>query len=67
LPIRGSYWVDDPDGTELPNDAAAREEALQVIRDLKKNQTELRWNGWVVEVTQRGRRVWQIPFFFAER
>jgi hypothetical protein len=45
FPIHGSYRVDDPDGTELPNDPAAREEALQVIRDLKKNQTELRWNG----------------------
>jgi hypothetical protein len=36
-------YRDDPDGIELTDDGAAREAALQVIRDLEKN-SEIRWN-----------------------
>jgi hypothetical protein len=35
--VRNSHYRDDPDGTELADDEAARGAALQVIRDLKKN------------------------------
>jgi len=52
---------DDPDETELPDDAAARQEALRVVGDLKKNN-ESAWNGWSIDVTEGERRVWQIPF-----
>jgi hypothetical protein len=31
--IHNSHWFDNPDGTQLPDDAAAREMALWVIRD----------------------------------
>jgi hypothetical protein len=57
----------------LPNDAAAREEALHIIYDLKKNiiydlkkNNVTGWNGWRVEVMDGGRLVWQIPFSGAE-
>jgi hypothetical protein len=58
--------LDDPEAAEdLPDDQAAREEALQVIRDLKKNNRTA-WRGWMIEVTERGRLVWQIPFVARE-
>jgi len=63
--VRNSHWHDDPEGTELPDDEAAREMALQVIRDLKRNN-ETGWKGWMIEVTDGDRRVWQIPFIGAE-
>jgi hypothetical protein len=59
--VHNSHWHDDSEGTELPDDGAAREAALQVIRDLKKND-QTRWNGWTIKVTQGDRQVWQIPF-----
>jgi hypothetical protein len=56
----------DEDATELlPDDAAAREEALQIIHDLKKNNVT-GWKGWRVEVMDGERLVWQIPFSGAE-
>ena len=55
---------DDPDGTELPDDGAARKWALQVIHDLKRNN-ETAWKGWTIEVTEGDRQVWQIPFIGA--
>jgi hypothetical protein len=52
----------DPDeGTELPDDAAARQEAVQVIRDFKKNN-ENGCKGWTMEVMEGDRGVWRIPF-----
>ena len=62
--VHNSHWHDDTDGTELPDDEAARDAALQVIRDLKKNN-ETMWNGWTIKVTQGDRQVWQIPFIEA--
>jgi hypothetical protein len=56
---------DDPEGTELLDDVAACVVALQVIRDLKKNN-EAKWIGWTMEVTDGDRQVWQIPFAGAE-
>jgi hypothetical protein len=54
--------LDDPEATELlPDDEAARNEALQVICDLKRNNATA-WKGWTMEVTDGGRQVWQLPF-----
>ena len=43
------------------DDEAARKEALQIIRDLKKNN-EAKRAGWTIEVTDCDRKVWQIHF-----
>jgi hypothetical protein len=51
---------DDPDGTELPDDAAAREYAIRVIQELQHREGD-NWRGWTMEVTQGQRVVWQIP------
>jgi hypothetical protein len=60
--LRGGHRPDDFEATEiLPDDEAAREEALQIIRDLKKNNRTA-WNGWRVDVTDGDRQVWQIAF-----
>src|SRR5262249_1378259 len=41
----------DQEGAELPNRAAARAEALAVIRDLSRSQAERnRWTGWLLRV-----------------
>jgi Domain of unknown function (DUF6894) len=52
---------DDEAGTELPNDAAAREFAAKVMRGLV-DQGDDDWHGWTMEVREGGRRVWQLPF-----
>jgi hypothetical protein len=58
--------LDDPGAAEfLPDDEAAREEALQIIQDLEKND-QVRWKGWTIEVTEGDRQVWQISFSGAE-
>jgi len=62
--VHNSHWFDDPDGTELTDDAAARERALQVIRNLKKNNV-IAWKGWTIKVSQGDRQVWQIAFIEA--
>jgi len=60
------HTLDDPEAAEfLPDDEAAREEALQVIQDLKRNNVGA-WRGWTMEVTDGDRKVWRIPFSGAE-
>jgi hypothetical protein len=60
--LRDGHRLDDREATELlPDDKAAREEAFQIIYELKKNNLTA-WNGWRVEVTEGDRRVWEIPF-----
>jgi hypothetical protein len=63
--VHSSHRYDVPEGTELPDDEAAREEALQVIRDLKKNN-ETGWKGCTITVADGDRQVWRIPFIEAE-
>ena len=63
--VHNSHLHDDPEGTELLDDVAARVVALQVIRDLKKNN-DAKWIGWTMEVRDGDRQVWQIPFAGAE-
>jgi hypothetical protein len=53
--------VEEPEGVQLPDDAAAREFALKVMRGLVQIEGE-NWEGWTMEVTQEGRRGWRLPF-----
>jgi hypothetical protein len=57
----GDYLEDNPAGVELPDDAAAREFALNVMRGLADSLDE-DWTGWTMEVTEGGRPVWRLPF-----
>jgi hypothetical protein len=63
--VHNSHVHDEPEGTELPDDEAARQWGLEVIRDLKKNNESM-WKGWTIEVTDGDRQVWQIPFIGEE-
>lgn len=64
--IHNGHRIDDPEATELlPDDDAAREAALQIIRDFKKNN-RAGWKGWTLEVKDADREVWQIPFIGTE-
>ena len=64
--LRNGPQHDGLETTELlPDDAAARVEALQIIHDLQKNNVTI-WRGWRVEVTDGDRQVWQIPFIGTE-
>ena len=54
------YLVDEPEGVQLSDDAAARAFALMVMRGLVQREEE-NWEGWTMEVTQGGRRVWRLP------
>jgi len=64
--LLNGHRLDDEEATELlPDDEAARKEALLIIRDLKKGNAS-GWKGWRVEVTDGDRQVWQIPFIGAD-
>ena len=57
----GQQVVEDPEGLELPGEAAAREEAAVLARDLVAHQ-EGDWRGWSVAITDdKGRQVDLIP------
>ena len=62
--IRGSDWVeDDPDGTYLPDSAAALCYAESTIQELRKKDG---WNdpALMMFVQDQARRtVWYVPFF----
>jgi hypothetical protein len=64
--LHNGHRLDDKEAAEfLADDEAALEEALQIIRDLKKSNAS-GWKGWRVEVTDGDRQVCQIPFIGAE-
>ena len=64
--LHNGHRLDDEEAAEfLADDEAAREEALQIIRDLKKSNAS-GWKGWRVEVTDGDPQVWQIPFIGTE-
>lgn len=64
--LHNGHRLDDEEAAEfLADDEAAREEALQIIRDLKKSNVS-GWKGWRIEVTDGDRQVCQIPFIGAE-
>jgi hypothetical protein len=59
--VKDAARYDDPDGTEVPDDAAARDYAIRIIREVQHGE-EHNWTGWTMEVRQGQRIVWQIPF-----
>jgi hypothetical protein len=61
LTVHNGGRLEDDGGIELPDDAAARAYALQVIYELNRNNRN-RWNCWKMEVTEGDRQVFDIPF-----
>jgi hypothetical protein len=58
----GTDVLDDPDGLELPGDAAARDEAVLVAADVKTRFKPRDWTGWFVQIIDdKGRQIDQIP------
>jgi hypothetical protein len=58
----GNQMLDDPDGLELPGEAAAREEAVLVAGDLKDRLRPRDWTGWVVSIRdEQGNQVDSVP------
>jgi hypothetical protein len=51
----------DEDGMMLAGDLAAREDAIQIVNELKKGDEES-WIGYVMEVMRGRSVVWVIPF-----
>ena len=49
--VKDAARYDDPDGTELLDDAAARDYAIRVIREVQHGE-EHNWTGWTMEVRQ---------------
>ena len=60
----GDRTVTDDEGVELPNRAAAREEALAVIRDLSNPEVAgnpRRWASWFLQVADEGGEFLRMP------
>jgi hypothetical protein len=60
----GDRTVTDDEGVELPNRAAAREEALAVIRDLSNPEVAgnpRRWASWFLQVADQGGEFLRMP------
>jgi hypothetical protein len=58
----GKHLLDDPDGLELPGAAAAREEAVLVVADLKGRLRPRDWTGWFVSIRDEdGNQVDSVP------
>ena len=43
--VKDAARYDDPDGTELPDDAAARDYAIRVIREVQHGENTTGWDG----------------------
>jgi hypothetical protein len=62
--VDGQETIDDPEGIELPDEAAARKQAMDAVLDAQKTRFALAksWVGWSVEVVdERGNRVLLLP------
>jgi hypothetical protein len=58
----GTDVLDDPDGLELPGDAAAQEEAVLVASDVKTRFRPRDWTGWFVRIVdEQGRQIDRVP------
>src|SRR5262245_33537374 len=60
----GDRTVPDDEGVELPNRAAARAEALEVIRDLANPEVAgnpRRWASWFLQVADEGGEILRMP------
>ena len=49
--VKDAARYDDPDGTEVPDDAAARDYAIRIILQVQHGE-EHNWTGWTMEVRQ---------------
>ena len=60
---------EDSDGLDLPNLAAARDEATGFARDMMRNKPNKHdWSDWIVRVEDENRkRVFELPFVEAAR
>jgi hypothetical protein len=57
----GQQVVEDPEGLELAGEAAAREEASVLARDLIQHQ-DGDWSGWTITITdESGRQIDSVP------
>lgn len=57
------FCSDDDEGVRLRDLEAAREYALEDIRDLVKQRSDADWTDWWVEITDRARRkLLTVPF-----
>jgi hypothetical protein len=60
----GKEMLKNPKGLDLPGNAAAREEAVILARDLKHGKVHpgRSWKGWLVEIVDgHGHRVDSVP------
>jgi hypothetical protein len=58
----GRHVYHDDEGLDLPNDAAAREEAELIAGDLWDDPGEGDWSEWAIRVTdESGRDITRIP------
>jgi Domain of unknown function (DUF6894) len=65
--LANGRFFEDTDGLELPDLAAAREEAIGFARDLMRMEPDRSdWVGWVVQVTGEGQEhLFDLPFLDA--
>jgi hypothetical protein len=57
----GERMLPDEEGMELPDRAAAREEALAVVRDLSDREDGRRWASWFLEVADEQGSFLRLP------
>jgi hypothetical protein len=57
----GERIILDEEGVELPNRAAAREEALAVVRDLSNREVGRRWASWFLDITDEQGSFLRLP------
>ena len=57
----GERMAPDEEGVELPDRAAAREEALAVIQDLSDGQNGRRWASWFLDVNDEQGSFLRLP------
>ena len=57
----GERMLPDEEGMQLPNRAAAREEALAVIEDLSDRAAGRRWASWFLDVTDEQGSFLRLP------
>lgn len=61
LVAEGAAVLDDETGTELADDNAARQHALQIIAELKADPSFRRSNAHMI-VVRDGQEIFRIPF-----
>jgi hypothetical protein len=62
--VYGQETIEDPEGMELPDEAAAQQQASYAVLDIQKTKFALprNWAGWSVEVVDdHGNRILLLP------